>query len=123
LLRGAIGMVALIQGGFYLADSANSGPGVWLCGLVGLGAGAALLAGLLTPIAGLVVCLGVLGIGFSTLPAPTPNLFDERLSVILTTIMTTAIVFLGPGAFSMDARLFGRREIIIPPRPNASRVD
>jgi hypothetical protein len=24
---------------------------------------------------------------------------------------------LGPGAFSLDARLFGRREIIIPPAP------
>jgi uncharacterized membrane protein YphA (DoxX/SURF4 family) len=109
-------MVALVQGGFYLADSANSAPGGWLSGLLGLGAGAALLAGLLTPIAGLVVCLGVLGIGFSTVPAPMPNLFDEKLPVILTAIMTAAIVFLGPGAFSMDARLFGRREIIIPPR-------
>jgi uncharacterized membrane protein YphA (DoxX/SURF4 family) len=116
LLRAAIGIVALIQGGFYLADSANSAPGIWLAGLLGLTAGAALLAGLLTPIAGIVIGLGALGIGFSTLPAPSPNLFDEKLSVILTAIMTAAIVFLGPGAFSMDARLFGRREIIIPPR-------
>jgi hypothetical protein len=29
--------------------------------------------------------------------------------------MTIAIVFLGPGAFSLDAYLFGRRELIIPP--------
>ncbi len=30
------------------------------------------------------------------------------------TLILVALVFLGPGAFSLDARLFGRREIIIP---------
>ena len=49
-------------------------------------------------------------------PVPVPNLFDEKLSAILAAIIAVAIVFLGPGAFSLDARLFGRREIIIPPR-------
>jgi hypothetical protein len=29
--------------------------------------------------------------------------------------MVLAIIGLGPGAFSVDARVFGRREIIIPP--------
>jgi hypothetical protein len=30
------------------------------------------------------------------------------------TIMAIATAFLGPGAFSLDARMFGRREIVIP---------
>jgi uncharacterized membrane protein YphA (DoxX/SURF4 family) len=89
---------------------------MWLGGLAALAAGAALLIGVFTPIVGILVSLGVLGIGFSILPAPVPNLFDAKLSMGLTAIMAAAIAFLGPGAFSLDARLFGRREIIIPPR-------
>jgi uncharacterized membrane protein YphA (DoxX/SURF4 family) len=116
LLRGAVGIVALVQAGFYLADSAASTPAMWFVGLVGLAAGVALLIGVLTPLAGMVVALGVLGIGFSILAAPMPNLLDEKLSAVLAAIIAAAIVFLGPGAFSFDARLFGRREIIIPPR-------
>jgi hypothetical protein len=64
-----------------------------------------------------IVGLGALSVGFSVLPEPTPSLFDARLSAILAAIMAAAIVFLGPGAFSLDARLFGRREIIIPQAP------
>jgi uncharacterized membrane protein YphA (DoxX/SURF4 family) len=115
LLRGAIGLVSLIQGGFYLSDSDHSTLGMRLVGLLALLAGAALLIGVLTPVAGVLVGLGASGTGLSLLPAPMPNLFDARLSVIFAAIMTAAIVFLGPGAFSLDARLFGRREIIIPP--------
>ena len=117
LLRGAVGLIAAIQGAFYLSDNAGSAPGAWLGGLFGLAAGGALLIGFLTPVAGVIVGLGVIGVGFSIFPAASSNLFDAKLSVILTGIMTAAIVFLGPGAFSLDARLFGRREIIIPQNP------
>jgi hypothetical protein len=30
-------------------------------------------------------------------------------------ITAAALALLGPGAFSLDGRLFGRREIVIPP--------
>jgi hypothetical protein len=35
--------------------------------------------------------------------------------------MLVTIIGLGPGAFSLDARMFGRREIIIPPRASQSQ--
>jgi uncharacterized membrane protein YphA (DoxX/SURF4 family) len=101
--------VALIQGGLYLSDGYST------LGVLGLAEGGCLLAGFLTPAAGVAVALGTLGAGFSVLPVPQLNLLDAKLSLIFAGIMTVAIVFLGPGAFSMDARLFGRREIIIPP--------
>ena len=122
LLRGAIGTVGLLQGVFYLAGRSVATPGMLLGGLLGLAAGAALLIGALTPIAGIVGSLGAIGIGFSLLTAPTPNLFDQKLTAILVAIIAAAIVFLGPGAFSLDARMFGRREIIIPPRSNPDRT-
>jgi len=99
--------VALIQGGLYLSDGYST------LGVLGLAAGGLLVAGFLTPVAGVAVALGTLSA--AVLPAPEPNLLDAKLSLIFAGIMTVAIVFLGPGAFSMDARLFGRREIIIPP--------
>jgi hypothetical protein len=34
--------------------------------------------------------------------------------------MATALILIGPGAFSIDARLFGLREVKIPPIPPLS---
>jgi hypothetical protein len=48
------------------------------------------------------------------LPVCTPVIFDSRLSIALGAAMLVAIAVLGPGALSIDARMFGRREIIIP---------
>jgi len=43
-----------------------------------------------------------------------------RPSSLFTGIMALSILCLGPGAFSVDARRHGRREIIIPRRPDPS---
>ena len=111
LLRAAVSIAAVVQGVIYLAD-ANLTAATFAAAMVYLLAGAALLIGFLTPIAGVLLGLGA--IGFSVFPAPGQSLFEGKLSVIFAAIMTAAVVFLGPGAFSLDARLFGRREIIIP---------
>jgi uncharacterized membrane protein YphA (DoxX/SURF4 family) len=122
LLRAAVGVAAIVQGAFYLANGFNSAPGAWLGGLYGVAVGALLAIGFVTPVAALLAGLAAVGSGLSMLPTPSPNLFDEMLSTVFAAIMTAAIVFLGPGAYSLDARLFGRREIIIPsaPRPPKS---
>ena len=86
-----------------------------------IASGALLLSGFLTPVAGVLIGLGALGIALGWLPAATRNLFDAELPAVFAVIMSAAIVFLGPGAFSIDARLFGRREIIIPPVSHSPR--
>jgi hypothetical protein len=104
----------LTQGGLSLGAQ-NPTPGTLFVGLTALAAGAMLSVGFLTPIVGTLVGLGGLGIGFSFLPACTPCLFDSKLPVLESAAMLIAIILLGPGAFSVDCRVFGRREIIIPP--------
>jgi len=78
--------------------------------------GAALVIGFLTPFASILAGLCVAGAGTSWLPKAPRGFFDSWLTA-LEVITAVAIVLLGPGAFSVDGYLFGRREIVIPPRP------
>jgi len=114
LLRVVCGLVVLVQGGFYIATPAS--PGTWLMSLSAFAAGCLLLIGFLTPIVALLVAAGAAGVALSLLPACAPTLFESKISLIFALTILVAIAGLGPGAFSLDARLFGRREIIIPPR-------
>ena len=114
LLRAVFGIVLLVEGGFYVGQ-VNPTPPSWFIGLSAFAAGVLLLIGFLTPIVGGVVAAGAAGVGLSLLPACTPSLFDSKISFIFGLTMLVTILGLGPGAFSVDARVFGRREIIIPP--------
>jgi len=114
LLRVALGATVIIQGSAYLLERQDLRFGPWAVCLLALGSGSALLVGFLTPIASVVAFLGGVGIAFSWLPVPSWNLFSGNPLSIDAIIMALAAVFLGPGAFSLDARLFGRRKVIIP---------
>lgn len=85
-------------------------------------AGAAfLLVGLMTPLVAVLVAAGGIGIALSWIPLPGQELFDSDLAIINLIVLPIAIALLGPGAFSLDARMFGRREITIPSSSNVSR--
>lgn len=115
LLRVAVGGTAIVQGGVYLAKPEEAALWVWIVGLLAIALGALLLIGFLTKVTGLLAGLSGVGVRLFWVPAPALNLLDTNLSVIYLIFMVAAIVLLGPGAYSLDARLFGRREIIIPP--------
>jgi uncharacterized membrane protein YphA (DoxX/SURF4 family) len=105
----------------YLSGSGNP-IGNSVAGLLAIASGASLLLGFLTPAGSAIAGLGCAGMLFSWFPPPATNLIEVRLCAILVITVSIAIVLLGPGTLSIDARLFGRREIIIP-RPSHRRQE
>jgi uncharacterized membrane protein YphA (DoxX/SURF4 family) len=110
----SIGLTSVVQGAFYLVHGSTwTLGGLFSCFLLAVG-GTCLLIGFLTPCGSVLTGIAILGSAISLLPAPAGNLFEGRLVSFETIVLATAIALLGPGAFSVDARLFGRREIVIP---------
>ena len=103
----------IVQGIGYVQTPSDSFVPRGLAVLAFLG-GAFLLAGLMTPVVALLVATGNIGIALSWLPLPGEGLIDGYLAIINLIVLSIAIALLGPGAFSLDARMFGRREITIP---------
>ena len=69
--------------------------------------------GLLAPVGSIVLSLELVGVvAFS--PAARPDAGAGRLLVLCLVVMLLVIASSGPGALSLDARLFGRREMILP---------
>jgi uncharacterized membrane protein YphA (DoxX/SURF4 family) len=82
--------------------------------------GIALLLGYLTPVAATLGGLTSLVAGLAWSPPLSLGPDLTKLSSALLMVIAVALVCLGPGAFSLDARNYGRREIIIPHRPKGS---
>ena len=114
LLRALVGCSLIVHGIGYV-QTPNDGLVTWGLAILAFAGGAFLLAGLMTPLVALLVAAGGIGIALSWLPLPSQDLFDSYLAIINLIVLPIAIAFLGPGAFSLDARMFGRREITIPP--------
>jgi putative oxidoreductase len=76
--------------------------------LVAAGAGMLLLIGLWTPVAGALIAVAELGLAFLHPTDPWTFIHFAALGA--------ALAMLGPGDWSVDARLFGRKHIPIPQR-------
>jgi len=117
LLRVALGATLIVQGSAYLFGQKDLRFALWALCLLALCSGGSLLIGLLTPVGGATALLLGIGITLSRLPAPVWNFFNGNLLSLDALAIALAAILLGPGAFSIDARLFGRRKIIIPRLP------
>lgn len=114
LLRATVGATLIIQGLVSVAGWSNQTIGARVVGLLAAACAVLLLAGFLTLLTVAIIGSGIVAVALSWLPMPTPNLLDCGLATFFVVIMASAIGLLGPGAFSVDARVFGHRKIIIP---------
>jgi uncharacterized membrane protein YphA (DoxX/SURF4 family) len=105
--RFTVGALAAFQFGMVASHAPSL---VALVALVPAVSGVALLAGLLTPIAGSIVFCAV-AVSLSSVALYFGSICPLARFEIL--VMAGSIVFLGPGAYSADARLFGRRQVSI----------
>lgn len=114
ILRTVCSLTLVIQGLSYAVESGVTKFDHLFIGVLVTLAGLSFLAGLLTPIASVIVMFAGIIFALAWIPSPSINLFDSKLVSVFVVAIAVAIGLLGPGAFSFDARLFGRREIFIP---------
>lgn len=114
LLRLGGGAGLVIQGLAHFGHGDNSGFLPLAVISVMSAGGLLLLIGFLTRFAAVVSVLACLGCIFSWLPISNVGPFVIPTTAAMSAIICAAVVCMGPGAFSVDAQLFGRRVIIIP---------
>ena len=114
-MRAVVGVTASAQGILYVAHGSNLTFAMLSAYVVLAGCGACLLTGFLTPVVSIAIMILSLAMTLSKVPVVSGNPPDGTLAFLELIVMAAAIALLGPGAFSLDARLFGRREIVIPP--------
>jgi hypothetical protein len=102
LLRGSVATAVLLEG-----HSHRQGWSGWMLGASAL-LSACLCAGFLTPI------MATLALSVHVLVWSNPGIDGAGMTAI-TLLDALALVWLGPGAYSIDAYLFGRRVIVLPP--------
>jgi len=87
-------------------------PTIIVLEIIGTGAGILLLIGLWTPVAGTLVAMAKLWIAFLGVSSHSGDPWIAFLEAVLGAVLA----MIGPGAWSMDARLFGRKRIDMPER-------
>jgi uncharacterized membrane protein YphA (DoxX/SURF4 family) len=103
----AVGATLALDGAAHLRAAPHASPGAYGVGLVEIGAGLLLGIGLMSPVAAAAAAALVAASAL----APGASIAD----LVPSFVMAVAVALLGPGAYSLDARLFGRREIVLPP--------
>ena len=84
--------------------------------VVSITVGLFLMVGYLTRMAGAVVAIGTLASRLAWPHTVNASMTEATLVYSFIGIVAAALLCLGPGAFSVDARRYGRREIVIPRR-------
>ena len=114
LLRGTVGITTAMQA--WLAVAATNSDLLAAAAAAALGVcGVGLTIGFFTAVCSTLIGAGYASVLFTPLDEPVlPHL--DIVAAVIGLAAAVGLGLLGPGAFSIDARLFGRREIFIPAR-------
>jgi uncharacterized membrane protein YphA (DoxX/SURF4 family) len=113
-LRFAFGLIGIAEGFIYLSQAAKLES---LClGIVLEVAGVLVVVGLLTSYSAMAIAIGTVCRGLISSSISPYVFLQGPFSSELLIVLGIVITLLGPGVFSLDSRLFGRREIVIPRR-------
>jgi uncharacterized membrane protein YphA (DoxX/SURF4 family) len=111
LLRIGVGGITSLQAALLNGATHPVAAGSTLAVALMIITGLALIIGFITPIASALLCLGGIVITIDSGIAGYVPLFESWIARLEFIVMSAALIPLGPGAFSLDARLYGRREI------------
>ena len=75
-----------------------------------------LAIGFLTPYLSFIVCVYALVSAFGA------SAHLDIMLLVSLLLSSAALALLGPGAYSMDAQLFGRRVVVVPPPKDTDRI-
>ena len=113
LLRAAAGATAVFDGAASFNTAETLTRLTVLVAVTMTLAGLVLIAGWYTPAGGTVLATADLCRLLAIVPIPALQLLHGGPPILLRIAVALALVMLGPGAHSIDAYLFGRREILI----------
>jgi uncharacterized membrane protein YphA (DoxX/SURF4 family) len=112
LLRLVVGLAAVSQALLLITTNHESvSTGVTFAALLVFVTGSALIIGFMTPIVSVLLSASGLLLTVKWSFPVHLFLFDSGMARLEFTVMSAALICLGPGAASLDARLYGRREI------------
>lgn len=114
----AVGTTLALQGLAFFVQPTEAEAREWILGFLAFVGAVSFLLGLFTPVGAAITILGGMAAAFSLIRLPQWNLLEAKLTLIYLIAIAAGLFLLGPGAFSIDARIFGRREIVIPKEPS-----
>ena len=111
LLRLAVGGIASLHASLIMATTQGAASGDLLIAALVIIIALALIVGFITPIASALLTIGGMLVMLDPDIARKLPMFEAWTARAEFIVLSAALICLGPGAFSLDARLYGRREV------------